>query len=151
VALAEEVAHASATDRVYVRHVMRYRTDLGASLAAAGKTREARLQFEEVRARVAAFESPTLRHRLIDAEARRELGLLLRRTDRARAGEHVLEALRAVEEYYRQHLQSVEIVDDLSQFYEAAAAFDASFIEKARALWIEWPKEGYPLSTIAGG
>lgn len=138
--LTEDVRRASPDDRVYARHLLQYRLDFGSALAAAHRMNEARVQLEQVLAEFAAIKTPGNDHRLIEAEARRELGRLLTASDRVQAQRYVIEALRSAEPYFRQHMQSIESVDDLSQFYEAAGVFDRSYYQAARTLWAEWAR-----------
>lgn len=143
VALADEVWRTSPNDRVYARYSLQYRKDLGTALVAAGNLAEAKREFEHVRLDFANVANPGNDHRIIEADARRELGLMLRTSNRREASRLVTEAVATVEAYLRQHLYSIEMVDDLSRFYEAAGLFDSAFLDKARALWIEWPKAGF--------
>ncbi|MBC8167231.1 MAG: serine/threonine protein kinase [Bryobacteraceae bacterium] len=151
-ALAEEVARTSPTDQVYRRHVLRYRTDLGTGLAAAALLSEASREFKSVMADVEAMEKPGVTFQLIGGEARRELAMVMYRAGSGdEAKRYALQALRSVEEYLKSHLDSIEMIDDLSLFYEAAArahgssqvSVEAQYLEKARQLWVEWPKHGH--------
>jgi eukaryotic-like serine/threonine-protein kinase len=138
---AGEVEAASPKDLVYRRHVLRYSADLGFALLAAGQTGAARKQLEALVARVAAMDKPSRSYRLIAAECQRELALLSR--DPQLAGR----ALAVVEDYYRKRLDSIEIVNYLSRYYEVLArvsppAEAAAWKQKALQLWLDWPSKG---------
>lgn len=142
VALAGDVLSTSPADRVYLRHVLRYKTDLGVTLAAARNTEESSAILKAVTADLEAIDTPSAGYELIGAEARRELAALLRQAQPEEARQLTRQALERVEKYLLDHSDSLEMIHHLSLLYESAAWFDSSYMKKAHRLWDEWPKYG---------
>lgn len=143
IALAEQVWAASPKDHVYLRHVLRYKTDLGITLAGDSRPASGVALLEAVVRDIDGMQAPPFAFTLIGAEALRESSLAIRRTRPVEARRMALEAVNRVESYLLRRLDSIEMADDLSLFYQAAAHFEPGFANKARQLWIEWPKRGH--------
>lgn len=142
VALAGDVLSTSPADRVYLRHVLRYKTDLGVTLAAARNTAESSTVLKAVTADLEGIDTPSAGYELIGAEARRELAALFRQAQPDEARRLTRQALERVEKYLLDHSDSLEMIHHLSLLYESAAWFDSSYTQKAHQLWAEWPKHG---------
>ncbi|WP_321472209.1 serine/threonine-protein kinase [uncultured Paludibaculum sp.] len=142
VEVSAQVLATSPDDRVYQRHVLSFKTDLGAGLAAVRKTQESIAILKAVAADLDAVKDPSPSYRLIGAAARRELAAQLRLEQPDESRRLTLQALGQVEGYLLQHLDSLEMLQHLSALYEAAAWFDGSYTKKARQLWLDWPRHG---------
>ncbi|MGC4053664.1 MAG: hypothetical protein QM757_31130 [Paludibaculum sp.] len=142
VALASEVLSTSPADRVYLRHVLRYKTDLGVALAAARNTEESSAILKAVTADLEAIDTPSAGYELIGAEARRELAAIVRPVQPDEARRLLQGALDRVEKYLIDHSDSLEMTHHLSLLYESAAWLDPAYGRKARQLWADWPRHG---------
>ncbi|MGJ5816088.1 protein kinase domain-containing protein [Paludibaculum fermentans] len=142
VSLAADVLSTSPADRVYLRHVLRYKTDLGVALAAARQAAESETILKAVTADLQGIDTPSASYDLIGAEARRELSALVRNVQPDEARRLTQQALDRVEKYLLDHSDSLEMLHHLSLLYESAAWFDSSYTKKARQLWADWPKHG---------
>jgi len=124
-------------DLVYVRDWLHAQVTLGRALNKCGATAEARQVFSAAIAKADSIPNPPASHRKRRGECLGGLGLIDRDPG------PLQRALADLEQHYLDRRESLDETGSLSTLYEAAGILlDRKYLQKAVALWEEWPRHG---------